>query len=123
MYADALTGSMQRAIDETERRRTRQMQHNKAHGITPRGVEKKVRDILQVASEVPKGRGRGARKTAQKSAADVYSLPPNPTPQQVFGLLDKMEKAMFEYARGMEFEKAAEVRDRIAELRQSGYGL
>lgn len=123
MYADKVTGSMQRAMDETQRRREMQVSYNKKHNITPRGVQKKVSDILQVGETTRGSRKTRGKKGAGSAAETRYQLPDNPTPGQVVSLLQEMEETMFEYAKSMEFEKAAEVRDRIAEFKGAGYGL
>ncbi len=127
LYADQVTGSMRRAIDETERRRCKQLQFNAAHGITPRGIRKSVADIMEGArSEAPlargrriaernkgKGRGRGA---AQAEPLDLH-------PEALARRMRKLETEMLERARNLEFEEAARLRDEIARLKRLEFGI
>ncbi|MCB1617422.1 MAG: UvrB/UvrC motif-containing protein, partial [Pseudomonadales bacterium] len=114
--ADTVTGSMQRAIDETERRRGVQLEFNRQHGITPRGIHKEVSDILEGAV-APGDRGRRGRK-AQPAAAELQQLPP----QQLEKAVKKLEEQMYLHARNLEFEAAARLRDQIQALRERSYG-
>ncbi|MBA7566755.1 UvrABC system protein B [subsurface metagenome] len=105
MYADTVTRSMQAAIDETKRRRQIQLDFNKEHGITPRGIRKAIRDIterVKVAAEV----------------RAVYSATAPPTREDVTRLIKELEGQMKTAARNLEFEKAALIRDRIIVLRK-----
>ena len=115
LYADSITGSMQRAIDETNRRRDKQRAHNEAHGIKPATIVKHVADIMEAAYPVP---GRGPRRAAE-DAAPYASM----SPQQLMKKAAKLEKQMLRHARDLEFEDAARVRDEIHRLRQAGLGL
>ena len=111
LYADKVTGSMQRAIDETNRRREKQLAFNAEHGITPRGIAKPVADIMEGArSEVPRPRGR---------AAAVPIL----RPEQAVRQIKKLEAEMFRRARNLEFEEAARLRDQIEHLKKAELGL
>ena len=104
MYADAVTPSMQRAIDETERRREKQDAFNKAHGITPKTVIKSVRNLLEISAEsdpTPDRQGQAPALTKQQRAEKIA----------------KLEKEMKEAAKMLEFELAAALRDQIIELR------
>ncbi|WP_338833887.1 UvrABC system protein B [Moorella humiferrea] len=111
MYADTITASMRRAIDETNRRRQVQMEYNRRHGITPRTVIKPVRDIIDTAvAEEPVAYRAGKSKTQEKKKGKY-------TKRELKALINQLEKEMKEAARRLEFERAAELRDAILELR------
>ena len=115
LYGDRITGSMERAISETERRRKKQIAYNKKHNITPKGVFKSVADILEGA--VVPGRKKGSK--AQKGVAEPrtdYQVPM--TPETMAATIKKLEAKMMEHSRNLEFEQAAAVRDEIALLRE-----
>ncbi len=115
MYADRITGSMQRAIAETDRRRQKQLEFNQLHGIQPRSIIKQVRDVMDGArSEVP----RGSRR-----AAEPRSEYRNLSPEQLIKQIARLEKQMYTHARNLEFEAAARLRDQVQELRRTGFGL
>ncbi|GGJ80101.1 UvrABC system protein B [Pseudomonas matsuisoli] len=116
LYADAITGSMQRAIDETDRRRAKQIAFNEAHGIVPRGVKRDINDILEGAS-VPGGRGkrRGLAKVAEDSGKYEQELR---SPSEINKRIRQLEEKMMQFARDLEFEAAAQLRDEIQGLRQ-----
>ena len=121
LYADAITGSMERAMNETQRRRDKQLAFNEEHGVVPRGIEKSVRDILEGARRMPT-KARGARETKVINdrisfAQDVMNM----TPAALSRKLGELEKAMAEHAKNLEFEEAAAVRDQIAELKQIAF--
>ena len=101
LYADKITPSMRRAIDETERRRKKQDDFNKAHGIVPKTIRKDVRELLEIA------------EPAQRDAKPVKQM----TKLERLQLIDKLEKQMKEAAKMLEFELAAALRDQIIELR------
>ena len=115
LYGDQVTGSMQRAMDETSRRRDRQLAHNLANGITPRTVEKRVADIMEGAYAGAPLPARQYAKVAEQEAAWAAL-----SPQQMARKLKELEKQMNEHARNLEFEEAARVRDRIRELQGKG---
>ncbi|MEX2494928.1 MAG: excinuclease ABC subunit UvrB [Woeseia sp.] len=115
LYADSVTGSMRRAIEETNRRRERQVEHNKQYGITPATIVKKVADIMEAAYPVP---GRGRRRIAEDATA-YESM----TPDQLLRKAQKLEKKMLQHARDLEFEEAAKLRDEIQRIRKTGLGL
>jgi excinuclease ABC subunit B len=115
LYADRVTGSMERAIGETERRRARQVAFNAEHGITPQTIRKAVSDILEGATP---GAPMKVREYA-KVAEDVAEYA-NLTPHQMARKLKALEKEMYKHAKDLEFEKAAAVRDRIRELQGRG---
>ncbi|WP_277052219.1 excinuclease ABC subunit UvrB [Zestomonas thermotolerans] len=117
LYADTITGSMQRAIDETERRRAKQIAFNEAHGIVPKGVKKEVQDILEGAT-VPGSRGgkrKGVAKVAEESGRYESELR---SPSEITKRIRLLEEKMMQLARDLEFEAAAEVRDQIQALRE-----
>ena len=121
LYADAMTGSMERAIGETQRRRDKQLAFNEANGVVPKGIEKSVRDILEGARRMPT-KARGARDTKVTSdrilfAQDVMNM----TPAALSRKLAELENTMAEHAKNLEFEEAAAVRDQIAELKQIAF--
>lgn len=115
LYADRMTGSMQRAIDETTRRREKQVIYNEKHGIKPASIVKKVSDIMEAAYPVP---GRGPRKVADEAA--LYATM---TPEKLLRMAAKLEKKMLKHARDLEFEEAAKLRDEISRVREAGLGL
>ncbi len=117
LYADNITGSMQRAIDETERRRAKQIAFNEAHGIVPKGVKKDVQDILEGAT-VPGSRSkkrRGEAKAAEENARYESELR---SPSEITKRIRQLEEKMLLLARDLEFEAAAEARDEIHKLRE-----
>ncbi|CAM4125214.1 UvrABC system protein B [Pseudomonas reidholzensis] len=116
LYADNMTGSMQRAIDETERRRTKQVAFNEANGIVPKGVVKDITDIMEGAN-IPGGRSKkrkGMAKAAEESARYEAELR---TPGEISKRIKQLEEKMFQLARDLEFEAAAQLRDEITQLR------
>ncbi len=121
LYADKITGSMERAIAETDRRRTLQVEHNKTHGITPVGIEKSVQDILEGSRRMPtKARSAKERRIAEEHAAfseDVAKL----TPAALARKIDKMETQMVEHAKNLEFEEAARLRDQVTQIKQLAF--
>ncbi len=119
LYADAVTDSMARAMEETERRRRKQLAHNEAHGITPRGVEKAVIEIIDGVAEAGKG-GRASLVSAVAEAGAGYGALP---PEEILREIERLEQQMYRHARDLEFEEAAQLRDRIAQLRQLHLGL
>jgi excinuclease ABC subunit B len=120
LYAESVTGSMQRALDETTRRRERQLQYNLEHGITPRGIQKSVPDIMEGArAEGATGtdRRRGGGKSGEAAAAQSLR------PEAIVRQIKKLEAEMFKRARNLEFEEAARLRDEIERLKQVELGL
>lgn len=113
LYADRMTGSMDRAIKETERRRTKQLQHNEQHGIVPKSVRKSVADILEGAVTPGKKKGRASKKVAEPQADYHAELSPEAMAKQI----KTLENKMMDHARNLEFEEAAMVRDQITKLR------
>ncbi|MCB1670003.1 MAG: excinuclease ABC subunit UvrB [Gammaproteobacteria bacterium] len=118
LYADKVTGSMRRAIDESNRRRDTQLEFNREQGITPAGVKKRVKDVMEGAYAAP-GSSRSQRKqraVAEKSGA--YGAIEFRDPARLSKEIDRLETEMFEQARDLAFEEAARTRDRIAELKE-----
>ena len=113
LYADRITGSMQRAIAETDRRRQKQVEFNALHGITPRSIRKSVSDVMEGA------RGGGGRRGDGRRDERAGHL----TPEQLAREIKKLEQRMFQHARELEFEEAARVRDQIGHLRDEELGL
>jgi excinuclease ABC subunit B len=119
-YGDVVTGSMQRAIGETERRRQKQIAFNAEHGIVPKGVEKSVQDIMEGARRMPTRRSAKGKKVAEQKlayGAEVAQL----TPKALARKLEQMEAQMLEHAKNLEFEEAAALRDQVAELKQRAF--
>ena len=116
LYADRITGSMQRAIEETDRRREKQIAHNLKNGITPKGINKSITDILE-GSVAPGAGGRSARNKAMAIAerSGKYSVEVNP--KDIWKTIELMEKQMFQAAKDLEFEVAAKLRDEIEKLK------
>ena len=117
LYADNVTGSMQRALGETERRRNKQLEFNEAHGIVPKGVKKDIQDILEGAT-VPGSRSnkrKAMAKAAEESARYEAELR---SPNEITKRIRQMEEKMFQLARDLEFEAAAQMRDEIQKLRE-----
>ena len=118
LYADKITGSMERAIRETDRRREKQMEHNQLHGITPQGVQKKIADIMEGAHAGVPGSPREYAKVAEE-VIEYASL----SPAMLAGKIKKLEQQMYEHARNLEFEEAAKIRDQIHKIREKNIGI
>jgi len=112
LYADVRTGSIERAIAETDRRRTKQIEYNTLHGITPRSIVKAVGDTMEGA--------RSVQERELASASVNYAQLP---PEQAAKRIKKLEVEMQKLARNLEFEQAARLRDEIHQLRQAAFGL
>lgn len=115
LYADRITGSMQRAMDETKRRRDKQIAHNLEQGITPQGLNKKITDVMDLGGNVDK---RRRDKERVKAAAAGIRLPKYRDPKEIAQEITLQEKAMYAAAQNLEFEKAAKIRDQLHELRE-----
>jgi excinuclease ABC subunit B len=115
LYADKVTESMKAAIDETERRRAKQMAHNQTLGIVPRTVSKRIRDLIDgvVSDKTGKDDLKAARAAAEVEAMDEKDLGKR---------IKLLERQMLEHARNLEFEKAARARDQLAALREQAFG-
>ena len=121
LYGDVVTGSMQRAIDETSRRRKTQQEHNKIHGIVPQGIVKPVKDILEGAVSTAGRRGQGRKVADSRGSYEVGGPVKNLSPSELAKQIDAMEQLMYEHARNLEFEEAALVRDRLDELKRQHF--
>jgi excinuclease ABC subunit B len=118
LYAEKITGSMQRAIDETERRRNKQLAFNEEHGISPVSITKAVANVMEGAySDAPPS------VQEQSRIADVAARYKDMNPEQVMQKIRRIEQKMYEHARNLEFEEAAKLRDDIQELRRYGLGM
>lgn len=115
LYADKITGSMQRAIDETERRRQKQQQYNEAHGITPQTIRRSVDDILEAhgGKQTDAGQANQQKLALAEQRPDYQTM----TPVQIAQTIKKLEKEMRQYAKQLEFEQAARLRDNIQLLK------
>ena len=120
LYADKITGSMERAIAETDRRREKQVAHNKAHNITPKGVEKSVQDIMEGARRMPT-RGKGKSQKVAETRAAYSAEVANLSPAALSRKLKQLEAQMHEHAKNLEFEQAAAMRDQLAEIKQLAF--
>jgi len=118
LYADKITGSMRRALDETERRREKQLAHNEAHGITPKGIQKAIADVMEAGVATDQKRTKAYAKVAE-DAADYAVL----SPAQLAKKITQLEKEMYQHARDLDFEAAAKLRDEIHKIQQSVLGL
>jgi excinuclease ABC subunit B len=118
LYADKVTDSMKRAIGETERRRTKQVAHNLAHGITPRSIVKQVRDLIDGVYSEKAGKEAEKLERDAMQRAQVEDM----SEKDVSREIKRLEKLMMEHARNLEFEKAARVRDQLAILKEQAFG-
>jgi excinuclease ABC subunit B len=117
LYADRITDSMRKAMDETERRRQRQIDFNQTHGITPRSIVKQVREMIDGLVVEPSADAASASlATALGPEAAVLSE------KDLGKRIRTLEKQMLEHAKNLEFEKAARVRDQLSWLRQQAFG-
>ncbi len=118
LYADQITRSMQHALDETERRRAKQLAFNETHGITPQTIRKNVTDVMEGArAEGEDGKGSGGRAAEPRLVYEAL------TPEEIMKRIKKLEQAMFQHARELEFEDAARLRDEIEKLKKQELGL
>ena len=118
LYADKMTGSMTRAIDETDRRREKQVAHNKALGITPQALNKSVQDIMDDAGN---RYDRKAKRMTYDQVAETDMAYQARSPAEVSREIKALESTMMEHAKNLEFEQAAAVRDKIHQLRELGF--
>jgi excinuclease ABC subunit B len=116
LYADKITRSMQAALDETDRRRRKQVEYNTEHGIVPQGIVKAVTDVMEGAREAANDDGKPSRGKSRKVAEpriDYRSM----GPEQLAAKLKKLEQQMFKHAQDLEFEDAGRVRDEIKRIK------
>lgn len=118
LYADRITDSMKRAMDETERRRAKQMAFNEANGITPKGVVKRIKDLIDGVYSEKAGREADRLAAASAQKADLEALDEKDAAREI----KRLEKQMLEHARNLEFEKAASVRDQLTRLKERLFG-
>ncbi|HAK35262.1 MAG TPA: excinuclease ABC subunit B, partial [Pantoea sp.] len=116
LYADKITNSMARAIEETERRREKQQKYNEERGIVPQGLNKKITDILELGQNVIKTRGKA--KASSRGAAEADASYLALTPQALQKKIHELESQMQQHAQNLEFEEAANVRDKLHQLRE-----
>jgi excinuclease ABC subunit B len=115
LYADRITDSMQRAMDETERRRNTQLAHNAAHGVTPQGVVKRIKDIIEGAYDADSA---VQTRQAVQEAARFEMMSEKELAQHI----KKLEKAMQAHAKNLEFEAAAAARDELFRVKRLAFG-
>ena len=115
LYADKITDSMKKAMDETDRRRTKQIAHNLAHGITPRSIQKRVKELIDGVYN-PNGAKDDLKAVNESAAIEALSE------KDLGKRIKLLEKQMLDHARNLEFEKAARVRDQLALLREQAFG-
>ena len=116
LYADTVTRSMRAAIDETDRRRAKQEEYNAEHGIVPRSVSKPVIDIMEGARAQPgQAGGRGKTRNVGETREDYAAL----TPAQLAARIKSLEQEMYQHARDLEFEQAAQIRDQLRRLKDA----
>ena len=114
LYADQITKSMRNAMDETERRRTKQIAYNEEHDIVPQTINKRIADVMEGARSMSPKRGKGAAKKGK--AATPVAVPDNP--KALGKLLEQLEKQMLDHAQNLEFEEAAALRDQVVQLKR-----
>jgi len=115
LYADRITNSMQMALDETDRRRAKQVEYNAEHGITPTSVARAIDDIMEGARAEPETekKGRGKSRKVAEPAEDYSAL----SPEKLAARLKTLEQQMYQHARDLEFEAAGRIRDQIRQIK------
>ena len=120
LYADKITGSMRRAIDETERRRHKQLAFNATHGIVPRGVKKRIKDIIDGVYTT--GYSDSSDAQSMRKAAQTRKHYESMSEKEVAAEIRKLEQAMQQHAKNLEFEAAAQTRDQLFRLKEQLFG-
>lgn len=115
LYGDRITNSMQKAIDETDRRREKQVAHNEAHGITPTGLNKRIIDVMDMGGDP----NRKKRREREQEARKIVTMRTYRTEKELLVKIAEQEGAMYKAAQDLEFEKAAAMRDELHELRET----
>src|SRR5690242_11028949 len=124
MYGDSITRSMQAAIDETDRRRAKQVEYNLEHGITPTTIVRNIADVMEGAREEPSSRGRGRGRGKGQAAAPLSKVAEDAADYSALdahaaaALIKKLESRMYKHAQDLEFEEAARLRDEIHRVRE-----
>ena len=118
LYADKVTGSMKRAMDETDRRREKQVAFNEAHGITPKGIEKAVQDVMETGSPAAPAPSKKYAKVAEE-VMEYAAL----SPQELERKVKALEEQMYQAARNLDFEEAARLRDEVRSIKEHNLGL
>jgi len=114
LYADSMTRSMRRAIDETERRRHKQLLHNEQHGITPQGVQKRIKDIIEGSYEPDAAR---TQLKVEQERQKYLAM----SERELAREIKRLEKEMLQAAKNLEFERASELRDQLKKLREGAF--
>ena len=118
LYADNVTRSMRAAIDETERRRAKQVRFNAEHDITPKGIVKEIPDIMESARAIPGRAAKTGRRSGDRRTGERRRVTPE-SPAELGKLLTKLEREMLDRAKNLEFEEAAALRDEITMIRDA----
>jgi len=116
LYADVMTDSMRRAIAETDRRRRKQIEFNLKRGITPKGISKRIKDLIDGVYDAEQAQ-------AQLAAAQDEARYESMSEKQIAREIRQLEKKMLEHARNLEFEQAAKLRDQLVELKKRVFGV